>query len=455
MLKVEEISSVASEIIEETAPEIDKSIQVTPEEYRARWRRVQETMAEKGYDLLYICGSELDRSDAAWMAGIYDPMIERYAVMLPIEGEPVILAGSEGGHVLEEAAERSGAKIALLREFQISDEDYRWAKFVKLDQVLSEIGVPKSGARVVIASPPDVLPYAQYQMLLNAFGSENVIFDPMLLQLIKYEKSDKELAIIQEAVKIADAAMRGMLAVTVPGLTELQVASVGDYIMKALGAGRTGFCTIVTSGDRNYTIIGPATNKVIHKGEMVSLGVSPTFNGYHGVVRRTVRAGEEPTPEQRDFLEAVEGLYVVVIEALKEAARENLPSNYVDKRGKEYLEQLKLKSLTGKLLTPREPYTFIHNTGCSECQEGYGAITPYTENPVGREVALAIDVALTGFEKRGKPLFPVLYAVIEDTIWKKGSEVGVYNRLPLNVQHLVGNLNPLGDNVNPYHKEFR
>ena len=59
MLKIEEISSVASEIIEETAPEIDKSIQVTPKEYRARWRRIQEAMAEKGYILLYICGSDL------------------------------------------------------------------------------------------------------------------------------------------------------------------------------------------------------------------------------------------------------------------------------------------------------------------------------------------------------------------------------------------------------------
>ncbi|MEM2850181.1 MAG: M24 family metallopeptidase, partial [Candidatus Bathyarchaeia archaeon] len=130
----------------------------------------------------------------------------------------------------------------------------------------------------------------------------------------------------------------------------------------------TGFCTIVTSGDRNYTVIGPATNKVIQKGEFVSLGVSPTFNGYHGVVRRTVRAGENPNPEQRSFLKAVEDLYVVVMEAVKEAAREELPSNYIDMQGKRFLEGLKLKTLNGDFGTPREPYTFIHNIGCSECQ---------------------------------------------------------------------------------------
>lgn len=92
--------------------------------------------------------------------------------------------------------------------------------------------------------------------------------------------------------------------------------------------------------------------------------------------------------------------------------------------------------------------------GCSECQEGYGAVTPYTANPLGRQVALAIDVALVGFDEKGELVFPVRYAVVEDAFWKKGSEVGVYNRLPLNVQHLVGNLEPIGDDVNPYHKEF-
>jgi len=246
-----------------------------------------------------------------------------------------------------------------------------------------------------------------------------------------------------------------MLSVTVPGLTELQVASMGDFIMKALGAARTGFYTIVTSGERGYTVIGPATNKVIQDGETVSLGASPTFDGYHGVIRRTVRAGKKPDRKQKEFIGAVEDLYVVVMDAVKDAATRDLASNSVDQKGKKHLEGLKLETLDGQVRTPHEPYTFIHNMGCSECQEGYGAVTPYTVNPLGRQVALAIDVALLGFEERGKPIFPVLYAVVEDAFWKKGREVGVYNKLPLNVQHLVGNIDPIGDNTSPYHREFK
>ena len=446
---------IVSQIIEEYAPTIDKSLEVSREEYRLRWRRVQNAMADKGYDLLYVCGSELDRSDAAWLAGIFDPMIERYAVILPLDGKPVVLAGSEGGHVLEEAAEKSGVDIALLREFQISDEEYRWARFSSFEQVLKNIGLTSSGVKVAVASALEFLPCSQLFMLQSIFGKNNVMVDPEILRLIKYEKSDLELAIMQEANKIAEAALRGMLAVTAPGITELQVAAVGEYIMKSLGARRTGFCTIVTSGERNYTVIGPATNRVIEKGDFVSLGVSPTFNGYHGVIRRTVRAGKDPSLEQRAFIKAVEDLYVVVMEAVRKAAEENLPSNYIDKQGKSFLEGVKLKTLSGDLHTPKEPYTFIHNIGCSECQEGYGAVTPHTETPLGHQVALAIDVALLGFEERGKPIFPVLYAVVEDAFWKKGSKMGVYNRLPLNVQHLVGNIEPFGERINPYYSPFK
>ncbi len=453
-LSPKHVAEIAAKTIEETLPLVNLAVQVEAEEYRDRWARVQAAMKEKGYDLAYACGSELDRSDVAWLAGVFDPIIERYAILIPAEGTPVVLAGSEGGHVIEEATEASGAHITLLKEFQISDEEYRHAEFRSLDEVVADLGLGTGPRLVVIFSSPEFIPHGQVTMLQEKFGPDNVRFDPLLLQLIKYEKSDTELAIAQQANIIADAAFRAMLSVTVPGMTEIQVAGVADFIMRELGARRTGFPTIVTSGERGYTVIGPATNKVIEKGDIVSLGLSPTFNGYHGIIRRTVRAGADFTPDQRQVISAVEGLYHTVMKATIKAAAEGLPSNTIDQAGKDYLESIKLTTLDGRQVTPKEPYTFIHNTGCSECQEGYGAVTPWTTQPLGDQVLLMIDVALMGFEKWGAPNFEVLYAVIEDAFWKKGSEVGVFNRLSLNVQHLVGNEDPLGEDINPYHLKW-
>jgi Xaa-Pro aminopeptidase len=427
-------------IIGRWAHRVDRGAEIAKGEYAARWERVQAAMRGAGYDLGYACGSELDRSDVAWLAGIFDPIIERYGVLVPAKGKPVVVAGSEGGHVIEEGVKASGAEVALLREFQISDEDYRFAKFGTLEDVVARLvpARPATPVRIAVFSSAQFVPHDHINMLLGRFGADNVVFDTAMLRKIKYEKSAAELALCGAANAVADAAFLAMLASLEPGVRELDLAAVGDYVMKRLGARRTGFPTIVSSGTRGRTVLGPATNKIIKKGEVVSMGISPTFNGYHGIMRRTVKAGADWTFEERVFMETVEGLYHKVIAATSEAAKRGLPSSSIDEAGKKYLARTELKTLKGAMMTPREPYTFLHNTGCSECQEGYGAVTPYTDMPLGKNVALMIDVALMGFDEKKELVFPIEYAVIEDALWKKGKAIGVFNRLPLSVQDFVG-----------------
>jgi len=451
-------SKIFEDIIAVYEPQVNKTLEITRTEYRKRWETIQQAMKEKGYDLAYACGSELDRSDIAWLAGVFDPIIERYGILIPAIGKPVVVAGSEGGHVVADCIKTSGVDLALLHEYQISDEDYRFAKFEKLEDVVFKLAPFKPGKPIKIAvfSSSQFIPYDHVALLEGRFGSENVVYDVDLLRRIKYEKSEKELKIIAAANNTADAAFLGMLAVLKPGIRELDVAAAGDYIMKRLGAGRTGFPTIVSSGTRGRSVLGPATNRKIKKGEFVSLGISPTFNGYHGIMRRTVKVGTDWTREEKTFMDTLEGLYHTVIHAASQAAKRNLPSNTIDKKGKEYLEQMRIKTKNGKRLSPREPYTFIHNTGCSECQEGYGAVTPYTKEPLGTNVALMIDVALMGFDDQGQLVFPIEYAVIEDSFWKRGKQIGVYNQMPLNVQDLVGKRLPSlpKNTINPYHRRL-
>jgi Xaa-Pro aminopeptidase len=451
-------AKILDDIIALTEPQIDRSLEVTRSEYRTRWQTVQKAMKEKGYDLAYACGSELDRSDIAWLAGVFDPIIERYGILIPIEGKPVVVAGSEGGHVIADCIKASGADLALLQEYQISDEDYRFAKFEKLEDVVFKLVPFKPGRpiRIALFSSSQFIPYDHVELFEGRFGGENIIFDVDLLRRIKYEKSEKELQITAAANSIADAAFLGMLGVLKPGIRELDAAAAGDYIMKRLGSGRTGFPTIVSSGTRGRSVLGPATNRKIKKGEFVSLGISPTFNGYHGIMRRTVKVGTAWTREEKAFMDALEGLYHTVIQAAQLAAQRNLPSNSIDRKGKEYLEQKRVRTKNGKRLSAREPYTFIHNTGCSECQEGYGAVTPYTKEHLGKNVALMIDVALMGFDDKGQLVFPIEYAVIEDSFWKRGKRIGVYNQIPLCVQDLVGKGWPSlpKNKINPYYQKL-
>jgi hypothetical protein len=114
-----------------------------------------------------------------------------------------------------------------------------------------------------------------------------------------------------------------------------------------------------------------------------------------------------------------------------------------------------------KGLARMKPYTGTHNSGYTECQEFYGAITSESEVPLDQQVVTMLDVALRGRGSRwlGSEFEQILpgfdYWVVEDTLGKYGNRVknltgelqpdgqivkGI-GKIPINVQSLAGNLN--------------
>jgi hypothetical protein len=93
-------------------------------------------------------------------------------------------------------------------------------------------------------------------------------------------------------------------------------------------------------------------------------------------------------------------------------------------------------------LARQKPYTGTHNSGYTECQEFYGAITLGSQEPLGRRIVTMLDVAIRGVGNRwDEVIIPGLdYVVVERTLAKDGPEVEVLTKLPVNVQHMVGKI---------------
>ena len=284
-LNPKDLGRIAGRIIDREIGNIDFSVKTDGSEYRRRWSTVQAAMRAKGYNVGYACGG-------GWIVAtspgspVFDPIVEH--VLVPVSGRPIVLAGCEGHHVVKEAADASGCDLCVLREFQISDEEYRNVKSDSIRDVVRKLKVGRR-PRIAVWSPAEFLPHAQYEMLTETFGKGNVIYDPLVLQLIKYEKSLKELAIMEQANKVTDAAFRAMLAVTAPRVRESQVAGVGDFVCKALGAHRTGF--------RRSLPLGIATTRSLVRRRIKSSARRCCVSGHilHGtgitVVHRTVPCG--------------------------------------------------------------------------------------------------------------------------------------------------------------------
>ncbi len=264
---------------------------------------------------------------------------------------------------------------------------------------------------------------------------------------VKYEKSDVEMRLISDACVIADAMMRAMLAVLRPGRLESEVAAWGAWAGRMLGSESDGFKIMVGANEANRTLIGPALNRPIQQGDWVHLGVAPQRDGLTACVRRSVIAVEDPaevSEEQQYWFDLVEGAYRVGEEWYRKVAAEGLPArlqeealvNYFAERAGEVSRRIGREIDLASL----KPYTGTHNSGYTECQEFFGAITLDSQEPLGRQIVTMLDVALRGIgDHWNDVVIPGFdYCVVENTLGKYGPRVECLTRVPIHCQNLVG-----------------
>jgi Xaa-Pro aminopeptidase len=205
---------------------------------------------------------------------------------------------------------------------------------------------------------------------------------PDLLRQARYAKSEIELACLRVSNQIATAAFAAMVAAVRPGVTELEVAAHGDFVMKSLGAEGTGLATIVLSGRRIDTIIGNASRKRIEAGEPVLMNASARYNGYCSAIGRTLVAGGAGK-EQVAFLDQGVRAYELAVARLRPGA----PARDVDLAARDYL--------TAAGLGDYHTYSVGHGTGLTECQEAE-PLGRHSDYPIPRAVAIMVDVGIFG-----------------------------------------------------------
>ncbi|WP_017726999.1 aminopeptidase P family protein [Halalkalibacterium ligniniphilum] len=111
------------------------------------------------------------------------------------------------------------------------------------------------------------------------------------VEAIRLRKDEEEVNIIAAAAEIADAAFEHIISYIRPGITELEVANELEFFMRKQGAASSSFDIIVASGYRSALPHGVASEKVIQKGELVTLDFGAHYKGYNSDITRTVAVG--------------------------------------------------------------------------------------------------------------------------------------------------------------------
>jgi Xaa-Pro aminopeptidase len=127
---------------------------------------------------------------------------------------------------------------------------------------------------------------------------------------ISRDDTDEKLRRVAEAEALGDSCFDYILGEIRPGVTENAIAAKIDEWLLAHGGEALAFPTICVSGPRGWLMHGEPSDKVIEKGEMLTLDLGAVVGGYCGDMTRTVAVGAPPPDEQRLC-------YALVLEAQK------------------------------------------------------------------------------------------------------------------------------------------
>lgn len=137
-----------------------------------------------------------------------------------------------------------------------------------------------------------------------------------LIEGLRVIKEQEEIEKIRKAVEITDAAFAHILDFIKPGVTEREIALELEFYQKRMGGEKNAFDFIVASGQRSSLPHGVATDKVIEKGDFVTMDFGVFYQGYCSDLTRTVVVGE-PTEEQKKIYDLVLKAQLAVIERIK------------------------------------------------------------------------------------------------------------------------------------------
>ena len=431
----------------ENCETVDKCSGVSTEEFLRRQSAVYGALKKQGIDVGFVFCDQHYNGDVPYLGGNTNITIEQVAGAIGKAGFHII-AGLEGGYVAEQLAPRSRSRVHKVEMLQLADEKYP-IKAERLEDVL-EAAAGGRIRNVGLLTPRQVVPDSIVRYLEAIFGKDNILDAQGIYYRIKNEKSDEEMRLIRDAGKIADAMMRGMVAVLKPGMMETQVASWGYLIARELGSEEMGWDVMVTANEANRTLIGKALNRPIHEGDYVHIGVAPKRDGLNACLRRSMIAVADPsmvTPEQKYWFDFIEEAYDVGFASYCEVAAKNLPAKLQEQALVDYFRS-RSDEISEKIgrkidLAMQKPYTGTHNAGYTECQEFYGAITLESDEPLGHQIVTMLDVAIRGIGDRWDDIvIPGMdFVLIENTLGKFGTQVENFNeRTPKNVQKMVGNV---------------
>jgi Xaa-Pro aminopeptidase len=117
-------------------------------------------------------------------------------------------------------------------------------------------------------------------------------------------KDERELDLLRNSARIGDSVFSQICLEIQVGLSERHIANRIAYLLKEGGSSRESFDTIAVAGENAALPHGQPGNRILQRGDMLTLDFGGFYRGYAGDMTRTVVLGEA-SPKLRDIYQQV------------------------------------------------------------------------------------------------------------------------------------------------------
>ena len=182
-----------------------------------------------------------------------------------------------------------GGEATLYTDFRYAEsaKDVRGVEVQMTKRtMMADLGERLSGR---LQFEADVLPYREWERLAN--GSLELVPTTGIVDSVRAIKDDEEVAKLQRAARIADRALEALTADTWVGRSEREIAWRLRELQHAHGADDQSFDSIVASGPNGALPHAHPTDRIVERGELVTVDWGARADGYNSDCTRTFSTG--------------------------------------------------------------------------------------------------------------------------------------------------------------------
>lgn len=236
-----------------------------PEIHAARRAAAGQRLAESGADAALIT----DRISVRYLTGLSS---SNAAVLLSADGAAVLATDSR----YEGAARRDCPDLEVVIERSA-------------ERAMAERAVARRAT--TLAFETSEMTVQRHADLLAAVSGLRWVPLGTVVEDLRMAKDDSEIELLATACAITGQAFEAVLGLIRPGVSEREIAVAIEREMVDLGAWSPAFDTIVASGPNGAIPHHVPGQRVLRRGDLVTIDCGALVGGYHADMTRTVAIG--------------------------------------------------------------------------------------------------------------------------------------------------------------------